>query len=95
MAQSQRSGAVQALAQLTQTGALHGEPGQGVLHNGVLNLVLTQLVAESGIFRHSDALIVDQDAGGGVLQLLGQLGHNGLLRFQNFCVGHLGFTSRE
>jgi len=95
VADGQRSGAIQAVRQLAQAGALSGKTGEGVLHNSVLHVVLAELVTKSGILSHGDALIVYQDTGGGVLQLLSQLGHNGLLCFQDICVRHLGFTSRE
>ena len=58
---------------------------------GVLNTILAQFSAKSGILSHGDALVVHQDAGGGVLQLLGKLSHDGLLRFQDCCVRHCVF----
>ena len=95
MADSQRSGAVEALGQLAQASALGSKTGEGVLDNGVLYVVLTQLRTKRGILSHGDALIVHEDAAGGPLELLGHLSHDSLLGFQDICVRHLGFTSRE
>ena len=52
------------------------------------------LGTQSGILCHRDALVINDDTGSCVLQLLGQRRHDGLLLRQNFCVGHFfDFTS--
>ena len=72
-----------------------GETDQGVLHDGVIHVVLAQLGAQSGILGHGDALIVHQNAAGGALNLLSQISDDSLLLAENLCVRHVGFTSRK
>ena len=73
VADSQRSGAVQQTIQIFQTGVVESKAQQGVLDNGIINVVLTALLTQSGVFLNGNALVVDEDAGGGILDLLGQL----------------------
>ena len=83
------------VGQIAQAGILSSKAGEGVLDDSVLHVVLAELVAQSGILSHGDALVIHQHTAGGVLQLFGQFSHNGFLLFQNRCVRHFGFTSRE
>jgi len=93
--QGQGSGAVEHGIHLLQTDIVDGETHQGVLHDGVVQLVLAALGAQSGVLSHSDSLVVHKHAAAGGLELLGQLGHDGLLLAENLCVRHLEFTSVE
>ena len=91
MADRQGGCAVEQAVQLVHAAVVDGELEQGVLHHGVLDVVLAQLGAQSGVLGHSDALVVHQHTGGGVLQLIGQIGHNGLLLAENLCIRHSCF----
>ena len=70
---------VEQAVQLAQAGVVEGKAQQGIFDNGVIHVVLTALTAQRSVLLHGNALVVDEDAGGGILDLLGQLGHDGLL----------------
>ena len=92
-ADSKSSGAVQNGIQSLEADFLGGKASQGVLDNGILHVVLSQLSTQLGVVFDSDALVVHQDAGRSILQLLDHAGNNCLLFSENFCVRHACFTS--
>ncbi len=79
LTQSQRRGAVEQIVQLVQAGVVEGKAEQGVLDNGVIDAVLPALSAQRGVLLNGDALVIHEHAGGSFLDLLSQLGHDGLL----------------
>ena len=83
-----RRGTVQLIIELIEADVVESKAEQGVLDNCILDIVLTALSAELGVFRDGDALVVNDNAGSCALQLLGQRGHDRLLFRQNFCVRH-------
>ena len=85
----QSGGAVQVFVQRLEAQLLGSKADQGVLDDSVLNASFTQLTAQLGIILNVDALIVDQHAGGRILDLLYQRRNQSLLFFQNFCIRHL------
>ena len=87
-ADGQRRGAVELIIQLVQTAVVECKAQQGVLDDGVLDVVFTALGTQRGILCHGDALVIHKDAGSRVLHLLGQSRHDRLLFRQYFCVGH-------
>src|SRR5699024_10796510 len=67
VADSQGRGAVQQPVQLAHAAVVDGEAQQGVLHHGVVHVVLAQLGAQGGVLRNGDAPVVHQHTGGGAL----------------------------
>ena len=86
---------MQHAVQLAQTGAVQRTADQSVLHNGILHSGFAQFVTELRVLRHCDALVIHQNAAGGVLQGVDQPGHDGLLLTQNLCVRHIGNSPPE
>src|SRR5699024_4067951 len=68
----QGSSAVQELIELGVAGLVGGEPGQGVLDNGVFYFGGTELVPQLGILGDGDTLVIHEDCGGSTAELLGQ-----------------------
>ena len=86
--ESQRSGAVQQIIQIVQAGVVESEAQQGVLHNRIIHAALTALLTQSSVFLNGNTLVVDNDACGSLLDLLGQLGNDCLLLGKDLCVRH-------
>ena len=62
MADGQGRGAVEGAVHLLHTDTVDGEADQGVLHNGIVHLILAALGAQGGVFSHGDTLVVHQNA---------------------------------
>ena len=88
ISQSQRSGAIQQIIQIVQASVVESKAQQGVLHNRIIHAALTALLTQSGVFLNGNTLVVDNDACGSLLDLLGQLGNDGLLLGKDLCVRH-------
>ena len=88
----QRRGSVQDTVQLGEAAVVQSAANEGVLHDGVKNVVLAQLGTQSRILRDGDALVVHEDAGGSALQTLHEFGDDGLFLAQDFCVRHFGVS---
>ena len=71
-------GTVQLIIELIEADVVESKAEQGVLDNCILDIVLTALSAELGVFRDGDALVVDEHAGAGALEPLGQSGDDRL-----------------
>ena len=84
---SHSGGTVQNLREIIAA-ILCSEIGQGVLHDGVLDAGLAELLTQLGVLSDGDPFLVDEDDGRGFLDLAGQIGNNGLLALKNLCVGH-------
>ena len=95
ISQSQRSGAVQQIIQIVQASVVESKAQQGVLHNRIIHAALTALLTQSGVFLNGNTLVVDDDACGSLLDLLGQLGNDCLLLGKDLCVRHTWFHLHE
>ena len=89
---SERSRTVEQIAHRLETGVLERKAGQGVLDDGILHVILTQLGAQLGVFIDGDALVVDEHAGAGAVEPFSQSGDDRLLLTENFCVRHSVFS---
>ena len=83
---SQSGGTLQYRGNLLQIGSLESEAEHGVFDNRILNACSPQVTTKLGIICNSNALIVDDDAGGSILQLLSQIGDQLLFALQYFLI---------
>ena len=84
----ERSRTIEQITHCLEAGVLERKAGQGVLDDGILHVILTQLGAQLGVFIDGDALVVDEHAGAGALEPFSQSGDDRLLLAENFCVRH-------
>lgn len=88
VAGGQSGGAFQHFLYAVEPGFPSSQPQHGVFHNGVLHTGFPQLLAQSSVVCHVDALVVHNDTGYGILELLCQIRHKFLLFAENGCAWH-------
>ena len=86
---------VEVLLHVAVANCLTSAAGHGVLDNHILHACFTQSLTQSGVVLNRDALVVHENAGNGVLDLLCQFSHSLLLLLENHFAGHFFFTSRN